>query len=324
MIFQLFLILSEAQSSLDPAGPQAGRISRLWWLMLVVCSAVFILVMAALLYSLVRARQRNRVAAGPDAERQMTRVVSGATITTLVILFGLLVASVLTGRAISSQPDQDVLTIEVIGHQWWWEVQYDDSIPARTLKTANEIHIPVGQVVMLKLTSHDVIHSFWAPNLHGKKDLIPGHVATIWIQADKPGVFRGQCAEFCGHQHAHMAFTVVAEPPDQFADWYDKQLKPAAPPAAAAQARGQQIFLTSRCVMCHAVRGTSAAAIMGPDLTHIASRQTIAAATLPNTPDHLSRWIVDSQAIKPGNKMPPNELKPEDLQALLSYLESLN
>jgi cytochrome c oxidase subunit 2 len=323
-IFLFFTNCRGLQSAVDPAGPQAGRISKLWWVMLIVCSAVFVIVMAVLLYSVFRARRRNRVADEPGTEQRLTRTISGATIATLVIMFGLLVASALTGRALSSQPEQDVLTIEIVGHQWWWEVQYDDPIPARTLKTANEIHIPTGQVVMLKLTSHDVIHSFWAPNLHGKKDLIPGHVAMIWIQADKPGVYRGQCAEFCGHQHAHMAFLVVAEPPEQFADWFDKQLKSAETPADAASLRGQQVFLTSRCVMCHTIRGTAAAAISGPDLTHLASRQTIAAATLPNTADHLGNWVVNSQAAKPGNKMPPNELSPEDLQVLVRYLESLH
>lgn len=311
------------QSAVDPAGPQAGRISKLWWVMLIICSAVFVIVMAVLVYSLFRTRRQNRAADGPDAERRLTKIISGATLATLVILFALLIASALTGRALSSQPEQDVLTIEVVGHQWWWEVQYDDPLPVRTLKTANEIHIPTGQVVMLKLTSHDVIHSFWAPNLHGKKDLIPGHVALIWIQADKPGVYRGQCAEFCGAQHAHMAFLVVAEPPEQFADWYDHQLKSAASPTDPSQVRGQQVFLTSRCVMCHTIRGTTAAAISGPDLTHLASRDTLAAGTLPNTPDHLSDWVVNSQAAKPGNHMPPNELSPEDLQALINYLKSL-
>jgi cytochrome c oxidase subunit II len=312
------------QSALDPAGPQAGRISSLWWLMLIVCSVVFILVIASLTYSVVRAHRRNGFADEPGAERRMTRAVSGATIASLVILFGLLVASVLTGRALSSQPDKDVLTIEVVGHQWWWDVKYDDPVPARTFKTANEIHIPVGQVVMLTLTSRDVIHSFWVPNLHGKKDLIPGHLATMWIQADRPGVFRGQCAEFCGYQHAHMALNVVADPPEEFAEWVDNQIKPAKQPADPVQARGQQVFLASSCVMCHTIRGTQAAATVAPDLTHLAGRQSIGAGTLANTRGHLAGWIVDSQKIKPGNKMPPNNLGSEDLQSLLSYLENLN
>jgi cytochrome c oxidase subunit 2 len=323
-LFFSMLVYEWPQSALDPAGPQAGRISRLWWLMLIVCTAVFILVIAALIYSVVRAHRRNSIADEPAAERRMTRAVSGATIATLVILFGLLVASVLTGKAISSQPDKDVLTINVVGHQWWWEVTYEDPVAARTLKTANEIHIPVGQVVMLKLTSRDVIHSFWAPNLHGKKDLIPGHLSTMWIQADKPGVFRGQCAEFCGHQHAHMAFMVIAEAPDEFAQWYDKQILPAQQPADSVQARGQQVFLASSCVMCHTIRGTQASATVAPDLTHLASRQTIAAGTLANTRGHLAGWIVDSQQIKPGNRMPPNNLSSEDLLSLLSYLDNLN
>jgi cytochrome c oxidase subunit 2 len=219
--------------------------------------------------------------------------------------------------------NKNAVTIEVTGQQWWWQVRYLDPDPSKIFVTANEIHIPVGQPVTIKLRSTDVIHSFWVPNLVGKKDLIPGHDAVLWLQADKPGVFRGQCAEYCGLQHAHMAFWVVAEPPTRFAAWLNQQRGEAVQPSTSSEQRGQQVFLSSPCIMCHTIQGTPAGATVGPDLTHIASRSYIAAGTLPNTRGQLAGWIVDSQAIKPGNRMPPNSLNPDDLQALLDYLQSL-
>jgi cytochrome c oxidase subunit 2 len=215
------------------------------------------------------------------------------------------------------------LTIDVTGQLWWWQIKYENDVPSQTVTTANEIHIPVGRLVQFKLRSNDVIHSFWVPNLHGKTDLIPGHVASTWMRADRTGTFRGQCAEFCGHQHAHMALTVVVETEEQFKNWYTAQLQSASQPATKQQARGQQVFLSAPCVMCHRVQGTDAGGAVGPDLTHIASRQTIAAATLENSREHLAQWILDSQSIKPGNRMPPNPLSREDLEALLDYLQSL-
>jgi cytochrome c oxidase subunit 2 len=189
--------------------------------------------------------------------------------------------------------------------------------------TANEIHIPVGQPVEFQLKSRDVIHSFWVPTLHGKRDLIPRHVTTMTLQADRPGVYRGQCAEFCGYQHAHMAILVVAEPLEQFAAWLEHQRRPAAEPSDARQQRGQEVFLSAPCVMCHTIRGTLAGGRVAPDLTHIAGRHTLAAGTLPNTPGHLAGWIIDPQHIKPGNRMPAHSLNADDLQALLAYLGSL-
>jgi cytochrome c oxidase subunit 2 len=326
-----FLLLP-SQSALDPAGPQAARIINLWWLMFYVTGAVFVVVMGFLVVSLFRSR---RTASGvetgdapntrpdPGTERRMSHVVWGGIGATVVILFVFLVYSFLTGRAFDSVSAKDHLTVKVIGHQWWWEVQYDNQTAGYVLTTANEIHIPQGQPVLFKLTSTDVIHSFWVPNLHGKTDLIPGHEAVTWIRADRAGTYRGQCAEFCGHQHAHMAFTVVVEPYEQFKAWYDSQLASAAPPTTDAQARGQQVFLSSPCVTCHTIRGTDAAARVGPELTHVASRATIAAGTLENTRGHLAQWVSDSQQVKPGNRMPPNNLDATDLQALLDYLQSL-
>ena len=319
------------QSVLNPAGPQAARISRLWWLMFYVCAAVFVMVMISVLFAALRSRQKQTdvsdahlITPEPQSEQRMATVVTGALLLTVVILFVFLISGFMTGRATYTLQDPSALSIKVTGHQWWWEVQYEDQTASNIFKTANEIHIPVGRPVQIKLTSTDVIHSFWVPNLDGKKDLLPGgHETIIWFRADREGEFYGQCAEFCGHQHAHMRFVVVAESIDKFNAWLEAQRKPSAPASDEAQQRGQQVFLSSPCIMCHTIRGTDAHAIVAPDLTHLASRKTIAAGMLPLTRGHLAGWISNSQEIKPGNRMPPVPLAPEDLQALLSYLESL-
>ena len=328
-----------SQSVLDPAGPHAGGLSRLWWFFFFVLAAVYVLVMIALVVSIVRGRSRRRGTAGgmeipppavkPDEaeEHRTAKAVGAATALSTVILFALLVSSFLTGRELTMTraegAEQGVVRIEVTGHQWWWELRYDDPLPSNVFTTANEIHVPVGRPVVLQLRSVDVIHSFWVPNLAGKKDLIPGKSASVWLRADRAGEYRGQCAEFCGLQHAHMALKVIAEPPEQFEAWRQAQRSSSLPPATDSQKRGQQVFLSTTCVMCHAVQGTQANGNVGPNLTHLASRSTIAAATLPNTRGHLAGWVVDAQAVKPGTLMPPNGLSSEDLMALLDYLQSL-
>jgi cytochrome c oxidase subunit 2 len=310
------LLFAGRHSALVPAGPQAARIGHLWWLMFWVCSAVFLLVMAALAVGLVREEQPGR--------QGTTRVVAVAAAVTALILFAFLFASTGTGRAIASLSRSNALTVEVTGHQWWWEVQYIDPVPGQRVTTANEIHIPVGRPVRIRTVSHDVIHSFWVPSLHGKRDLIPGHdTEDFWLQADRPGIYRGQCAEYCGHQHAHMAFLVIADPPERFGHWLDAQRQPAATPATPRALRGQDLFVHLQCALCHTVEGTDAGGRVGPDLTHVASRRTLAAGTLPNTRGHLAGWIVDPQTIKPGNPMPPTSLGSQDLESLLAYLEIL-
>jgi cytochrome c oxidase subunit 2 len=318
------------QSVLDPAGPQAGRIAGLWWFMLAVCSVVFILVVASLLAALMRRSRHNddiddtpEIAPDPERERRMKRVVVGATVVTTVILFIFLIADFSTGRELNSLKQDSALTVKITGHQWWWEVRYLDPTPSRQITTANELHIPVGRPMRLLLTADDVIHSFWAPNLHGKKDLIPGYTSETWIEAERPGVYRGECAEFCGLEHAKMAFDVIVEPADSFARWANAQRAVPPPPTDPTALRGQEVFLAAPCPMCHNISGTTATGQVAPDLTHLASRRTIAAGTLPNTRGHLAGWIVDPQTIKPGVKMPPNLLAPEELQSLLSYLETL-
>jgi cytochrome c oxidase subunit II len=244
----------------------------------------------------------------------------GATVLTLFVL---LVASVWTGRAVASLGADSAVTINLTGRQWWWDAEYEGGTPGQRFHTANELHIPVGRPVVLKVTSHDVIHSFWVPNLHGKRDLIPGYTTAIWLQADRPGVYRGQCAEFCGLQHARMALFVTAESGADFERWLMNQRREAAQPADDTQRRGRDVFLRSTCTQCHTIRGTIAGASMGPDLTHLATRSTIAAGTLPNTRGHLAGWVLDAQSIKPGNHMPPNAVAAADLQPLLAYLGSL-
>jgi cytochrome c oxidase subunit II len=318
-----FLVLSGcggSQSALDPAGPQAGRIAQLWWLLLGVSTVVFIIVVAIMLAAVVRSHRADRT----SSERQMTSVVTGAAVVTTVILFVFLIASLSTGKALSVfASGKDVVHIEVTGHQWWWEVRYPNSIASQTVTTANEIHIPVGRAVIIRGMAQDVIHSFWAPNLHGKRDLIPSRVTTITIEADRPAIFRGQCAEFCGLQHAHMSFLVIAESASRFSAWLDSQRRPAISPRNEMALRGEQVFLSAPCVLCHTIRGIDAFGQVAPDLTHLASRQTLAAGTLPNTPGHLAGWIVDPQNIKPGTRMPPVNIPATDMDPLLAYLGSL-
>jgi cytochrome c oxidase subunit 2 len=318
------------QSALHPDGVQAAHISHLWWLMFWITTAVFVVVCGFIAAAFVRARRAARASAEviPTAvqlrsHRALTTAVSLAVAVTVVTLFVLLVESVWTGRAIAALGADRAVTINVIGHQFWWEIEYEDAVPSQRVTTANEIHIPVGRPVVLKVTSRDVIHSFWAPNLHGKRDLVPGHTTAIWIQADRESVYHGQCAEYCGRQHAHMRFEIVAEPQDRFEHWLNGQRQPALQPASETERHGQQLFLDRQCVLCHTIRGTGAAARVGPELTHVGSRGKIASATLPTTREHLVQWVSDPQRIKPGSQMPASPMSREDLDALASYLERL-
>ena len=316
------------QSALNPAGPNAGSLAWLWWLMFYVSAAVYILVMIGLAIAIKNGRRERDLNPvlnpRPETERRMRNVILSALGITVAILFLFLLSSFRVGRSLTADlKDKNGLSIEVTGRQWWWEVRYNDVDASNIFTTANEIHIPVGVPVLFTLHGGDVIHSFWVPNLAGKKDLIPGKISTQWLQADKPGVYRGQCAEYCGLQHARMAFWIVADTQEQFNAWRQNQTQTSVSPATDSQRRGQQVFLSSSCVMCHAINGTTAGANFGPNLTHVGSRNTIAAATLSNTREHLSRWIVDSQQFKPGNKMPQNNLGQADLDAVVDYLQSL-
>jgi cytochrome c oxidase subunit 2 len=302
-------------SAFFPASPQARMVGSLWWWMFGVGLVIWLGVVSMAIYA---ARKSATTSDTPRRER----FIAAGVLTAAVILAVFLVYDFRVGRALAQHPDV-ALTIAVTGHQWWWDVLYEDPDPSRIVTTANEIHVPVGQPVQFKLRAADVIHSFWAPNLNGKKDLIPGYTTTLWFQADTPGVYRGQCAEFCGLQHAQMAFYIVAEPPVKFAAWMAAASIPSTPPTDPELRYGRQVFMTRGCALCHSISGTDARGTVGPGLSHFKSRASIAAGTLANTRENLTRWIRDPAAIKPGVRMPAIPLQPSELTALVSYLETL-
>jgi cytochrome c oxidase subunit II len=320
---------SGPQSALDAAGVQAEHLQSLWWTFFAVTAAVYVIVMIVLLIALVRRKvssaneEPDRKPEGPR-ENRVGNIVKGAVAVMVVTLFILMITSFRAGKAIdslSSSPPKVV--IKVTGHQWWWEIRYEDEAnPSNDVSTANEIHVPLGTPVMVKLESADVIHSLWMPNMHGKRDLIPIHPTTIYFEADKPGIYWGQCAEFCGFQHAKMRFSVVAETREEFDSWLNAQRTAPSSPADTVAARGLELFKTGVCAQCHTVQGTSNGRV-GPDLTHVASRPYIAAGSYQNTREHLAQWISDPQAIKPGIQMPMNQYSDEDLNSLVTYIESL-
>jgi cytochrome c oxidase subunit II len=249
------------------------------------------------------------------------RAIYAGVLVSALVLFSVTIWTVVTLADVGPLPSKPAMTIEVTGHQWWWEVRYLSDDPSIVLKTANEIHIPAGEVVAFRLQSADVIHSFWVPKLSGKTDLIPGQINETWLKADVPGVFRGQCTEYCGLQHAHMGLLLIASRRDEFDAWKKHQLESA--PAPGSADAGLAVF-SQKCAICHAVRGTRAGGIIGPDLTHLMSRTTIAAVTLPNRIGFLSGWIADPQSIKPGTQMPAVRLSGPELNAVRTYLGTLN
>jgi cytochrome c oxidase subunit 2 len=305
---------------LAPAGPQADTIAWVTWVFMGVCGAVYMATLGALGWSLLRRPGQDDES--PGMSRRLGVAVATATAATAVTLVVLTISSEVAGRGLSRPSGPGAITVDVIGYQWFWDFRYHDVTPSERVSSPNELHIPVGIPIVINAMSRDVIHSFWVPELHGKRDLIPGFTTPTWIQADKPGVYRGQCAEFCGHQHANMAFVVVAEPLAAFQSWIERQRQSAAPPTAETQ-RGHDVFMSNTCVTCHTIRGTRAGSRVGPELTHVGSRQTIAAGTLRNTREELTRWVRDPQAIKPGTRMPANRLSEDDLRAVVTYLESL-
>ncbi|WP_458759621.1 cytochrome c oxidase subunit II [Afipia sp. TerB] len=312
------------QSALDVHGPSATSVKHLILIIVAVCSVIWALVMIALIMALARRRVPTPapVQPRPQADRRMMIVIGGATIATVLIISGFTVLSLFATRILSLAGGDD-LTIKVRGQQWWWGIEYFGDTPEKRFETANEIHIPVGRNVRLKLEGLDVIHSFWVPSLAGKRDLIPGSPNELTIRADRAGIYRGQCAEFCGMQHAHMAFLVVAESPEDFEKWAGTQQQPAVSPSEEEIAAGQQVFLAKACAACHAVRGTSAAGTTGPDLTHVASRKYIASGVFETTRGSFAAWIADPQTIKPGNNMPMVPLTAEELRSVSAYMASL-
>lgn len=307
------------QSALSAAGYGARRVEGLWWVMFWIALGVCVEVVAVLGWALLWRRRPAARPRGGDPIGFVTALGVVVPFVILAVVYGLNVGDL---AAIASPARPPRVTVDVVGHQWWWEVRYDADDPAQAFTTANEIHIPVGRPVRVKLNGADVIHSFWVPALSGKTDTIPGRTNVAWLQADRPGVYRGQCAEYCGVEHAHMALYVVADPPAAFAAWRQAQLQSASAPLTPAAIQGVAVF-QARCSACHTVRGTEAGGLVGPDLTHLMSRSTIAAGTLPNSPASLSGWIANPQALKPGARMPPTYLSAGELAQVRAYLETL-
>jgi cytochrome c oxidase subunit II len=312
------------QSSLDAQGSQSLEIRRLLLIFTAVAVVVWLSVILVMLFALVRRKRRGEQPL--DLHQGFERTAGG-----VILVCGMLtVATVLVLSVISYGAQRTVfpngpaaVTVKITGHQWWWDVEYQADSPHLTFRTANEIRVPVGQPVTVQLESADVIHSFWVPSLTGKMDLITGQQNSVQFTANNPGVYRGQCAEFCGTQHAHMAFIVKALPPDEYGRWRDHQNQSAPEPKDPLSIRGEQLFRGKGCGLCHTIRGTLAGGQLGPDLTHLASRETIAAGTLPQNPGNLAAWISDPQHIKPGNLMPKTSLRSDELIAILHYLEQL-
>lgn len=300
-------------SALDPQGPEAAGIAEIAWVLFGGGAVIFALVLGLAALALFAPRRWM-------AERRF--VAAGGIVLPVVLLSALLIYTLRSAPRPAADGPADV-QIEVIGLQWWWRVAYLKGADDIDFLTANEIRVPVGRVVEVRLRSADVLHSFWVPALAGKLDLIPGRDNRLRLTADRPGVFRGQCAEYCGGPHAQMAFLVIAEAPESFEAWRRTQRAPQAGPREGEAGRGSELFL-AHCATCHTVRGTAAEGKLGPDLTHFASRRSLGAALLPNQPDAVAEWVAGSQHLKPGNLMPEfRAFDGEQMRALVAYLGSL-
>ena len=310
---------NDVQSSLTTVGDQAGAIGSLWNLTLAICVVVYVLVLLALAWALWR--HRRKPGRSPD-----DRALSKALVVFVVLVGGTLTvltaASYVTDRTLHA-PGKAPLRVRITGKQWWWQVEYLADDPSRNVVTANELHLPVDRPVRIELATTDVIHSLWIPVLGGKEDLIPGRSNVLTLTPRRTGTYRGQCAEFCGLQHANMALDVQVHDARGFAAWYARQLLPAPAPLGANALRGQQVFDRTACALCHAVAGTQAAGRTGPDLTHVASRRTLAAGAPPLDRTRMAAWILNPQRYKPGTNMPQVPMARQDLDDVVDYLMEL-
>ncbi|MBV9758224.1 MAG: cytochrome c oxidase subunit II [Alphaproteobacteria bacterium] len=315
-------------SYLSGHGTKSYSVVQLTWGLLAISVIVVVVVSVLLLAGLLRQRPSPAVndpkLVPPRRPQAGLGWIYVGTAISAVALFGSAIwtFSVLAAVSVPRAAAAD-FKIDIVGHQWWWEVRYAAAkTPMRNVVTANEIHIPTGRPIRFVVQTADVIHSFWVPGLSGKMEAIPGQYNELWLEADQPGVYRGQCSEYCGQQHAHMGFVLVAERPDRFQSWWDHQLAPAPPPDSALSVRGEAAFIAN-CGICHTVNGTAAGGRIGPDLTHLMGRLELAAGTLPNTIGYLSGWIADPQRIKPGNQMPTLTLSGPQLTDIRAFLETL-
>jgi len=303
-------------------GPASTPTMYLGWVFVALLLAIFIIIALLLIRAVLRERlAENSLSIGAE-QQGMLWIYIGTGVSTCILL-ALAIYALITLNAVSKPTRAPALTLTVTGYDWWWKVEYEDNDPARRFVTANEIHIPVGQPVLIKLKSADVIHAFWVPMLAGKTQTIPGLINQQWLQADVEGVYFGQCTQFCGVQHAHMGLEVVAQNADEFKKWRDAQLKTSTTALAADVNAGQKVFL-EQCAACHAVRGSEAVGAHGPDLTHLNSRRLLAAGLLTNTPEHLRQWISHAQQLKPGARMPSMVLTAAEIDALSAFLSTLN
>jgi cytochrome c oxidase subunit II len=314
------------QNALGGDGAEGARFINLFIFFTVICTIMYLLIAGALLFALSR-RRRTAHTLEERRHHQTSAVVKPALIGWLALvvvgLTVLTVASFFADRSNAADARKPALLVKVTANQWWWDVEYSPGDPSKTVRTANEIHLPVGVPVHLRLNSNDVIHSFWVPNLAGKQDLIPGRTTDLYLLARKAGLYRGQCAEFCGVQHTRMALDITVERKTDFQRWYAAQLKPAAAPATPLELAGYRYVTTRECGACHNISGTPAGGQVAPDLTHFASRRSIAAGTLPMGKGNLYGWVADPQSQKPGSHMPTVGLEPDELHAVIAYLERL-
>jgi cytochrome c oxidase subunit 2 len=302
---------------LDPKSPQALTMSNLFNISLVISGIILLLITGLVIYSAVRFRAKP----GDGEPRQhsgFTPLEIGWTAGPLVIVSVLTVLTIDgVGKAIPNETKNPDLI--VVGHQWWWEIRYPQSV----ITTANEIHLPAGKKMLAQLESADVIHDLWIPDLGPKMDLNPGYQNYLWLEADNPGTYLGACSEYCGAEHAWMLIKVIVQPTDEYNAWLSGQSKAQTVPTSGPQAQGWQTFQQKTCISCHAINGTPAQAVAGPNLTHFGSRQTLGAGVLTNTPENLTKWLQDPQKVKPGIYMPNVQLNQQELTSLVNYLESL-
>jgi cytochrome c oxidase subunit 2 len=309
-------------SPFDPVTPQAAAISHLFLLSLLLLGAILVLVTGLVLYASFRYAERPGEGAGDEPEQVHgnRKLEIGWTIgpaVLLVVLFGLTVSGM--HRADPRVPASRRPDLIVVAHRFWWELRY----PELGFTTANEIHLPVGRRSLARIESADVIHSFWVPQLGRKMDAIPGHPNLLWLEPTRPGTYLGSCSEYCGAQHAWMRLRVVVESPEEYEAWARRQRRDASRPGSARAAAGAKLFASRTCVSCHTIAGTEARARVGPDLTHFASRATLGAGVLDNTPAHLAEWLANPRAVKPGIEMPDLKLDAEQVRELVAYLEGL-
>ena len=316
------------QSDFGGAGVEDRQFLTLFWIFLGVCIFMYALVMIFLLIGLLRRGrpgEANVVETGRHHRSHplMRTTLTGWAALIAIGLAALAIASFITDRSMAKAAGNEKLSVTLTGNQWWWDIVYNSSDASKTLRTANELHLPVGVPTRIILDSSDVIHSFWVPSLAGKQDLIPGRENDITVVPTKTGIFRGQCAEYCGAQHAHMSLVVVVESYPDFIKWWHHQLQPAPQPTTPLALAGYKYVTTGPCSACHNIGGTSASGLVAPDLTHLASRRSLAAGTMPMSKGNLYGWVEDPQSIKPGVKMPTIGLEPDQLHAVVAYLETL-